>query len=211
MRACAKMQLCRKRPPFYSMIRDFSAIHYKNKENKHEKQLICNETDSLCCIFSAGNCTAISDRTDSDSRKYAFANAYSGTHLRFCLRLAVGTFGGLCPSAYEKAPLFYASDDADRPAMAFELAVYGAVTGILYQKLPKTTVSVYVSLAGAMIAGRIVWGIVSMVSCMELQEKLLDGRFSWGGALLNAVPGIILQLVLIPIIILALRRAKFMD
>ena len=32
---------------------------------------------------------------------------------RFGLRLAVGTFGGLCSSAYEKRPFFYASDDAD--------------------------------------------------------------------------------------------------
>ena len=94
--------------------------------------------------------------------------------------------------------------------MAFELAVYGAVTGILYQKLPKTTVSVYVSLAGAMIAGRIVWGIVSMI-LYGITGKAFGWQIFLGGALLNAVPGIILQLVLIPIIILALRRAKFMD
>ena len=95
-------------------------------------------------------------------------------------------------------------------AMAFELAVYGAVTGILYQKLPKTTVSVYVSLAGAMIAGRIVWGIVNMI-LYGITGKAFGWQIFLGGALLNAVPGIILQLVLIPIIILALRRAKFMD
>ena len=83
-------------------------------------------------------------------------------------------------------------------AMAFELAVYGAVTGI------------YVSLAGAMIAGRIVWGIVSMI-LYGITGKAFGWQIFLGGALLNAVPGIILQLVLIPIIILALRRAKFMD
>jgi thiamine transporter ThiT len=95
-------------------------------------------------------------------------------------------------------------------AMAFELAVYGAVTGILYQKLPKTTASIYVSLAGAMIAGRIVWGIVSMI-LYGIAGKAFGWQIFLGGALLNAVPGIILQLVLIPVIILALRRAKFMD
>ena len=63
-------------------------------------------------------------------------------------------------------------------AMAFELAVYGAVTGILYQKLPKTTASIYVSLAGAMIAGRIVWGIVSMIlsiACLVHDYGVITG------------------------------------
>ena len=47
-------------------------------------------------------------------------------------------------------------------AMAFELAAYGASTGLLYEKLEKNTISIYISLIGAMIFGRIVWGLVSM-------------------------------------------------
>ena len=48
-------------------------------------------------------------------------------------------------------------------AMAFELAVYGCVTGFLYKKLPGKKVKLYISLISAMILGRIVWGMVSLV------------------------------------------------
>ena len=47
--------------------------------------------------------------------------------------------------------------------MAFEMAVYGAVVGFLYRKLPQKKSSIYVSLIAAMILGRIVWGLAMMV------------------------------------------------
>lgn len=45
-------------------------------------------------------------------------------------------------------------------AMAFELAAYGFFAGLFYKILPKKIPYIYVSLVGAMIVGRIVWGIV---------------------------------------------------
>lgn len=45
-------------------------------------------------------------------------------------------------------------------SMAFELAIYGAAAGALYRALPRKTVSVYLSLIIAMIAGRLVWGVM---------------------------------------------------
>ena len=95
-------------------------------------------------------------------------------------------------------------------AMAFEMAVYGAVTGLLYQKLSKNMASVYISLVGAMIAGRLVWGAVSIV-LYGIVGKAFGWQIFLGGALLNAVTGIILQLVLIPVIIFTLKRAKVME
>ena len=95
-------------------------------------------------------------------------------------------------------------------AMAFEMAVYGAVTGLFYQKLSKNMASVYISLVGAMIAGRLVWGAVSIV-LYGIVGKAFGWQIFLGGALLNAVPGIILQLVLIPVIIFTLKRAKIME
>ena len=92
-------------------------------------------------------------------------------------------------------------------AMAFELAAYGAITGILYEKLEKNTVSIYVSLIGAMIGGRIVWGVVSMV-LYGIMGNAFSVKIFLSGALLKAVPGIVLQIVLIPVIIVALRKAK---
>ena len=42
-------------------------------------------------------------------------------------------------------------------AMAFELAAYGVITGLLYKVLPGKKVKVYISLIVAMLVGRIVW------------------------------------------------------
>ena len=95
-------------------------------------------------------------------------------------------------------------------AMAFEMAVYGAVTGLLYDGLSKNTASIYKSLIGAMLAGRIVWGVVSM-GLFSMVGKTFSWQIFVGGALLNAIPGIILQIVLIPMIVLALKRAKVME
>lgn len=94
--------------------------------------------------------------------------------------------------------------------MAFELAVYGAVVGILYARLPKRNWAVYVSLIGAMLAGRIVWGIIS-VPLHGLNGSAFSFQAFIAGAILNAVPGIILQLVLIPVIIIGLKRARVLN
>lgn len=95
-------------------------------------------------------------------------------------------------------------------SMAFELAAYGAVSGMLYQLLPKKNLNVYIALIGAMILGRLVWGIVSIPI-----YGIAGNAFSWNvfmaGALLNAVPGIILQLVMIPLIIISLKKARIME
>lgn len=90
--------------------------------------------------------------------------------------------------------------------MAFELAVYGLVTGLLYRKLPKNAASIYVSLLGAMLAGRIVWGAVSIV-LYGIQGNAFSMQLFLSGALLNAIPGIILQIILIPAIMIALKKA----
>ena len=93
--------------------------------------------------------------------------------------------------------------------MAFELAVYGAVTGMLYQKLKKTKLATYVSLFVAMVAGRFVWGIVS-----ALIYGIQGNTFTWSmfvsGALLNAIPGIVLQIIVIPVLVMALEKTGVM-
>ena len=91
-------------------------------------------------------------------------------------------------------------------AMCFELAAYGLVSGLLYAHLPKRPRNIYVALIAAMLAGRIVWGCTMVL--------LLSGGaapFTWAaflaGAFINAVPGIIVHILLIPLIVLALRKA----
>ncbi|MBQ1235762.1 MAG: ECF transporter S component, partial [Oscillospiraceae bacterium] len=52
--------------------------------------------------------------------------------------------------------------------MAFELATYGFIAGLLYSKLPRNRGSVYVSLISAMVIGRVVWGLMMML-CMGIK------------------------------------------
>ena len=94
--------------------------------------------------------------------------------------------------------------------MAVELAVYGLVTGILYSKLPKKIPYIYVSLLGAMITGRIAWGIVSIAIYGVMGNQFSMALF-WAGAFLNAIPGIVLQIVLIPAIMIALKKAGVLN
>lgn len=89
--------------------------------------------------------------------------------------------------------------------MVFELAVYGFSAGWLHNKLPKKKLYVYVSLLCAMILGRIVWGIV-MFACMGLAASKFGLAAFVAGAFTNAIPGIILQIILIPVLVILLER-----
>ncbi len=94
-------------------------------------------------------------------------------------------------------------------SMAFELMTYGSMIGFLYRTIHRQTISaVYFSLIPAMITGRIVWGSVRL-----FMAGVSGTSFTWSlflsGALINAIPGIILQLVFIPSIIYALNRSGY--
>ena len=91
-------------------------------------------------------------------------------------------------------------------AMAFELASYGLLSGLLFGRSRWQCIrSLYHCLLLAMLGGRLVWGIVEVL----LLGIGTDG-FTWSaflsGAFLNAIPGIILQLVLIPGVMLTLDK-----
>ena len=90
-------------------------------------------------------------------------------------------------------------------AMCFELATYGFVSGLLYKLLPGKKVFTYVTLIAAMLAGRIIWGIARVI-----WAGLAQSEFAWtaflSGAFVNAVPGIILHILLIPVLVIALKR-----
>ena len=92
-------------------------------------------------------------------------------------------------------------------AMAFELAVYGVVSGIMYRALPKKKISVYLSLIIAMVAGRLVWGLVWLI-CTGFDPSKFGFAAFWAGAVTNAIPGIILQVIIIPVAVILLENAK---
>ncbi len=93
--------------------------------------------------------------------------------------------------------------------MAFELATYGAIAGILYYLLKDKKASTYISLIGAMLAGRAVWGVASYFIYSLLTEKAFTWAIFAGGAFLEAIPGIVLQLVIIPPFVMVLKKQKF--
>ena len=97
-------------------------------------------------------------------------------------------------------------------AMTFELAVYGLVTGFLYFKMKRlnSLFSIYISMLTAMILGRIVWGAAEIV-LLSIKGNVFTVEMFISGALVSAVPGIILQLVLIPAVMVSLEKAGVVE
>ena len=85
--------------------------------------------------------------------------------------------------------------------MSLELSTYGLVSGLCWRLLPRRRAFVYLSLILAMVAGRMVWGVMHVIFFL-----LGESEFGWmafvAGAFLNAIPGIVLQLAAIPLLVM---------
>lgn len=90
-------------------------------------------------------------------------------------------------------------------AMAFELAAYGLLSGVLYRVFPKKKGYIYLSLIISMIIGRLVWGVVQFL-CAGLDASAFGFASFWAGAVANAIPGIVLQLVIIPVAVMLFEK-----
>ncbi len=117
--------------------------------------------------------------------------------------LAVGFIAPLMRSALFGMPAFFPG----ACAMAFELATYGLVSGLLYPRLGKGIGRIYLTLILSMICGRVVWGVARYLFA-GLQGSSFPMEAFIAGAVTNAIHGIILHLILIPLIVLAMQRAK---
>ncbi len=92
--------------------------------------------------------------------------------------------------------------------MALELATYGFVLGILYYKSKRKDLKwLYFSIFTAMLSGRIVWGIAKAVLLGVGGKTFTLLAFVTGG-FLDAILGIVLQLILIPIIVKLIEKEK---
>ena len=94
--------------------------------------------------------------------------------------------------------------------MAFELASYGAVAGIIHKLLPRKKLYIYVSLLVSMLVGRLVWG-VAMFICIAINGGSFTFAAFLAGAFTNAIPGIIVQILLIPIIVMIIENTKIIN
>ena len=89
--------------------------------------------------------------------------------------------------------------------MAFELAAYGLISGLMHKSLPKKPAFIYVSLLTAMVCGRVVWGIVRLAMTVGTENTFPMSAFI-AGAVTTALPGIILQIVIIPVLVVILEK-----
>ena len=89
--------------------------------------------------------------------------------------------------------------------MAFELGVYGLVSGILYKILYDKKGGIFIALIVAMLVGRIVWGLVTLLLWSFMGDIFTFALFI-KGAFIDSVIGIVIQFVLVPIIISILQK-----
>jgi thiamine transporter ThiT len=91
--------------------------------------------------------------------------------------------------------------------MSFELAAYGIVVGSMHRILPKKKPFIYCSLLTAMIVGRLIWGAM-MYICMGICGGFFTLSAFLSGAVFKAVPGIIVQIVLVPLIVMLVEHPR---
>ncbi len=90
--------------------------------------------------------------------------------------------------------------------MALELATYGFVSGLLYKKFSNCTVkSIYLSLIPALLAGRVVLAIAKAI-LLTMGNKTFILYDFFMGSVVDALPGILLQLILIPVLVRILTK-----
>lgn len=90
-------------------------------------------------------------------------------------------------------------------AMMCELAAYGALTGCLSRLLRKRKAGIYIALIGAMLGGRIISGLANSV-LYGISGTPYGLQTFLAAAFVTSLPGIVIQLLLVPPLVLAIRR-----
>lgn len=94
------------------------------------------------------------------------------------------------------------------PGMMVECGVYGLVCGLgmRYVRTGKATADLYISMVTAMVLGRMVAGFAKALIFAPGTPA-----FAWvTTSLVTGIPGIIIQLVVMPLLVAALTRAKLL-
>lgn len=92
-------------------------------------------------------------------------------------------------------------------SMSFELLTYGFVFGILCKRLPKKMFSSYLALLIAQVLGRVVYAAVQF-TLMGFGMTEFSFTYLWSGTILEALPGIVLQWVVVPPLVYFLQFKK---
>lgn len=125
----------------------------------------------------------------------------AGFFLSIPYALAVGVLTPLLSSLLTGMPPIFPV----LPFMIFELATYGVIISLLYRKY---NMNVYVSLIISMICGRIMAGIAVWALATFFMAKLPSPIIFITGAVTKGIPGILIQLIFIPAIVIAVNKNK---
>ena len=168
-----------------------------SRRHFHPQFLRCENAHLFRTLPRSCDGTAVFDRPDPRDRLHALCGFLCG----WPWGLAVGFLSPLLRSMFGMPPIWVAIP------MAFEMATYGAVSGWLYRKLNGRGGRIYLSLITAMLAGRLVWGLVQFLLA-GLRSTTFSLAMFLSGAVTTALPGIILQLVLIPVLVVVMERTR---
>lgn len=102
--------------------------------------------------------------------------------------------------------MFYMPPLITAIAMAFELFAYGGFTALFSKILPKKPEYIYVSLILSMIFGRFVWGTARYIIALLTHSEFTIAAFI-SGAFITALPGIICHLIIVPLVVIAIRKS----
>ena len=92
-------------------------------------------------------------------------------------------------------------------SMALELATYGLVTGLLYRRWAW---NIYAAMLLSMLAGRVVSGLANAV-LLGLSGGTYTVQAFLTAAFVTSIPGIVIQLLFVPVIVLALTKAQLVE
>jgi xanthosine utilization system XapX-like protein len=84
----------------------------------------------------------------------------------------------------------------------FELLTYGFIAGILYNKLG---INIFVSLFGAMLAGRLMYGFVVYFILIFFNVKMQSPMVDVITAIQTGIIGILIQITIVPMIVKLLK------
>lgn len=92
------------------------------------------------------------------------------------------------------------------PVMSLELPIYGLIAGLTFYRMK---MNIYISLITAMILGRLMFGLGLFLLGLFIElPYTASAFFATGGAMLTGLPGIIVQIILIPVIVAAVNRSR---
>lgn len=95
-------------------------------------------------------------------------------------------------------------------AMSVELMVYGLAAGWLWRGMRSRRGGVIAALLGAMLAGRMAWGAAAWALYGAL-GMAFDRQIFFAAAFVQTLPGVAVQMVLIPPTVTALRRLRVIE